>query len=904
MATKYTDPLYDELDAQTTSRLGLPEGLLASIRTKGERSNSDQVSEAGARSVYQIVPATRKLIMDKYGIDPYLNEKNASLGAGYLLKESLDRNKGDTRLAALEYHGGTDRSNWGKRTMAYGDRVVGPDTEASGSRSLRAELAASQPQKSGIAQAYAAYQAGKMPPDVAAEFEADVNAGKVLLPAGATLKSSPIQKTSAPAQATQATPQQPTQAAPAAASAAPVQIPAEAAQAFANGTMPADIRAEMEADIKSGRAVLPPLPLGEDIKRGLGLGTRNLLVGLGQGAGMVYNPIAATINALIPREKSLSGLVTGEETPVVPLIPTLEGQASEIADKLGLPTALTPTERILATVQQMAASNIPTLGMSQAAATAKAAPAAVREAGAILAAKPVQQVVSGATAGAASEAAKAAGADTLGQTLAAVGGGAGPALVQAVGKAAAPTAQRVGEAVSDAAQAAAQRVTPSGRAQAAQAAGRNVGAAETEASAMRRANASELPVPVKLSKGQATRDFEQQRFEGETAKDAARGGALREHAAEQNEQLRQNLDAFIDQTGAQRPTNLGAGRAVDDALSAEYQRWKNKVNVAYRQAAKSPEALAQVDLNHPVQIGAGENAIENTLIGWLNEQPSGLKTTGVLDDAKTLAQRLGIAALDENGNLVPLSADVKTMEELRKQVNAINATERSDRRYVAIIKDLIDGQTAPVSGPLYQRARGLRTEMANRFENRSVVADLLSQKRGMDDRRVAIEDVVSRIVDNGSLDDLMFAGRQIKRSGASGRQAWAEIQGAVLERIKNKAFGNITRNERGDVVLSAPKLDSAIKELDADGKLEYLFGKRGAEQLRTLNEIAKDVRSQVPNATNYSNTAVVLAQAIDLALTSTTGVPLPVANGLRYAQKHIKDRAIRARITDALAQPK
>jgi len=120
----YADPVYASLDAKTEEKLGLPVGLLSGIRTKGEKSNNDQVSEAAAQSPYQFIPSTRKAVIDKYGIDPLLSPENASEAAGLLLKEALDRNKGDAAAAVGEYHGGTNRSNWGPRTQAYINRVM------------------------------------------------------------------------------------------------------------------------------------------------------------------------------------------------------------------------------------------------------------------------------------------------------------------------------------------------------------------------------------------------------------------------------------------------------------------------------------------------------------------------------------------------------------------------------------------------------------------------------------------------------------------------------------------------------------------------------------------------------------------------------------------------------------
>jgi hypothetical protein len=111
--TSYKDPFWTQLASATEQKLDLPPGLLVGVLTRGERSNADQVSEAGAKTPFQIIPATRKAAIDKYGIDPYLSPENAAEVAGKLLKDSLDRNKGDAAAAVGEYHGGIDRVELG-----------------------------------------------------------------------------------------------------------------------------------------------------------------------------------------------------------------------------------------------------------------------------------------------------------------------------------------------------------------------------------------------------------------------------------------------------------------------------------------------------------------------------------------------------------------------------------------------------------------------------------------------------------------------------------------------------------------------------------------------------------------------------------------------------------------------
>lgn len=239
MATSFKDPVYDELDAKYASQVGVPAWLMSSIRLNGERSNSDQVSSAGAETVNQFTPTTRKLVMDKYDVDPWASDEASTLGKAYLLKESLDRNGQDPAAAAREYIGGTNTANHGPQTRAYVNRVMmgRPKTEQtaqpgaapSGGRSLSGELAASRPQQPSIAKIYEAYQAGKMSPEQEKEFEADVNSGSILLPRKASLKVAPESNV----------------------------VPDGVIEAYVSGKMTPDQVAEYEADLKSGALKLP-----------------------------------------------------------------------------------------------------------------------------------------------------------------------------------------------------------------------------------------------------------------------------------------------------------------------------------------------------------------------------------------------------------------------------------------------------------------------------------------------------------------------------------------------------------------------------------------------------------------------------------------------------------------------
>jgi hypothetical protein len=258
----YKDPFWSNLATDTEQKLGLPSGLLKSVLLRGERSNADQVSEANAKTPFQIIPATRKAVLEKYGVDAYLSPQNAAEAAGLLLKESLQRNKGDIKLAAAEYHGGTNPANWGPRTKAYIERVsagVGqeqattqatlPGGEASTFQRVMASRggAGGAPGGAGAAMApnsiqniYNAYASGQMTPEEAAEFEADVQSGAIMLPRGTALRG----QTPAPAAGTQASTQV-------------MELPPAVVEAYNTGRMTRQEMMDLEADVQNGMVRAP-----------------------------------------------------------------------------------------------------------------------------------------------------------------------------------------------------------------------------------------------------------------------------------------------------------------------------------------------------------------------------------------------------------------------------------------------------------------------------------------------------------------------------------------------------------------------------------------------------------------------------------------------------------------------
>lgn len=417
------------------------------------------------------------------------------------------------------------------------------------------------------------------------------------------------------------------------------------------------------------------------------------------------------------------------------------------------------------------------------------------------------------------------------------------------------------------------------------------GSAGTDIAAQRIATATDLPVPIKLTRGQATRDQSQLRFELETAK-GEKGQALRDRYSDQNEAIVKNFDSWVDQTGAEAPSLRAVGESVDKALVEKAMRDKAEVRTAYKAAEKSAEGAEPVELTD--------------LVAHLNDSIPDVATAPIIDTAIRRAVRLGVASQDGDGNLIAQPVPLKVAEAMRQSISqAADPAHAPNLRQVTIIKGLIDAETESAGGPLYRQARSLRSRYASQYENRAVVRDLLRKDRGTQDRKVALEDVWSHSIIKGSLDDVRNVRKVLQTGGENGQQAWKELQGQTLNWLRDQATTNSATDQRGNAIFSAPKLHSAMKQLEADGKLQFIFGKTGAQKLRDINDLSKVVFTAPPGVVNTSNTASVILSALgeSAAAGAIIGVPAPILTGLKYVHGRAKDRALAKRVNESLNNP-
>ena len=409
-----------------------------------------------------------------------------------------------------------------------------------------------------------------------------------------------------------------------------------------------------------------------------------------------------------------------------------------------------------------------------------------------------------------------------------------------------------------------------------------VGSAVTPEEVTRTQMAQQLRVPVPLSKGQATRDLAQQQFEIETAKNYPEtvGKPLIKAQADRNDAILQNFDAYVDATGKQTFGLEPTGRVVVEALNKDAQKAKTKVNETYKKAREAGET------EQPVSYAPLRTFIEEQtptvrakiapVLDVVNEQLT-------KNDPKGTGQ-ISINAIE----------DIYTLINKMYEPNTPNATYGRDLRN--IINTVTEGQ----GGQLYQEARRLRQDYAKRFENIGAVNRLISTKPNSSDRVVAFEDIFQKSIINGSLDDVKNLGFALKRSGPQGQQAFKELQGQTIEFLKDQVTRSIDTDMYGNPVVSPAKFKSAVRGLDQDGKLDYLFGKKGAQEIRDLMETAILVNAPLKGAANYSNTASAVVRALDRVGSGLLGKIPVIGPATEYSFEKIKQRQMKKQVKESI----
>jgi hypothetical protein len=420
---------------------------------------------------------------------------------------------------------------------------------------------------------------------------------------------------------------------------------------------------------------------------------------------------------------------------------------------------------------------------------------------------------------------------------------------------------------------------------------KSAGAAATPEALQRVTTAEGLPVPVKLTKGAALRNADDLAFEKEQMKTAL-GGPLRDRIEENNLQILQNFDEMVDRTGASDvyAGKSAVGRSVSRAFREGYDESKAKVRRAYEAANNSAEASARVD--------------SRPLIDYINSQITGEKSVAVVDSLRKHITKNNLGYIDDFGELrLSKRLTMRAAEQLRKAINSNVTMEKADIGQAARMKALIDAAQNEAAGPLYKKARALRSQQSRIFENRAYIARLVESIKNTDDPKVPYDKVFDKTILNASPQEIKTIRRVLNASGDDGRQAWSELQASTINHIMEKSTSGVGTDSAGNPLVSPAQLNRVINTLDSNGRLDEIFGPTQAQVLRDLNDVAKYVNTVPPGTLiNSSGTAAVIlgAMAEMTGTAAATGVPVPLITTFKILRDQAKDRKIKRKIQDTL----
>ena len=405
------------------------------------------------------------------------------------------------------------------------------------------------------------------------------------------------------------------------------------------------------------------------------------------------------------------------------------------------------------------------------------------------------------------------------------------------------------------------------------------GAMSTSEETIRAQRAAELPVPIELARFQRTRDFTEQQRARELAKNNEVGGPIRDRMAQQQDELRQNFERFIEGTGSEVWNNpYEQGGVISDALSTLARRERTRTSALYKRAEKAGE------MREPVSYQELSDFIAQQTPTTREKLAPVLKTV----EEQILANdpnKTGMMALNQ-------------MEDIRKLINKVASPGTADSTFGRDMRGIIDNATKDAGGDEYKQARASRAKYARDFEDIDLVEKVFANKPGSTDRFVALEKVTDKITgDNTPLDSVKHLLGLLDRAGPRGVRAKRELQGSVMEKIRDQAYRGITSDESGQAVIQPTALNKIITSLEKNGKLDVIFDKKTAELLSTINDVTKDIITSPPGSINASGTSSAIMNAVDtLGTFGITGLPVPAAKLLNDFRKTMAARGMRKEV--------
>ena len=403
-----------------------------------------------------------------------------------------------------------------------------------------------------------------------------------------------------------------------------------------------------------------------------------------------------------------------------------------------------------------------------------------------------------------------------------------------------------------------------------------MGAASTAEDLMRQQRLEQFG--IRATAGERERNLQKQQFESEVQRGAVTGISedaktalseqMRRFEAGKKQDIVRNFERMTAETNAKiaDPTMVReVGELVDTALNNQFTKKFDAYKALYAKADNAGETLQPVSYQ--------------SLLDYINTKTPTAR--GKLDPIlDSVAESLAMNDPNKTGSIT-----VRALEDIYQQIGKVKGSPSAPE-----MKQIITNMGEGAGGELYQAARASRRQLAKEFEDVKRVDDLLSTKSGYDDRKVALDNVFKHVVLDGSLEEMKTVTSLLKKGGPEGRQAYAELKGQTIQQMKELLTG-------GDQ-MSFKNLNTLINKLDRQGKLEYMYGKAGRDQITELRDAIKDVVVKEPGAVNYPNTGGVVLRGLEILQKSPIKIPLT-----QTAAEFARTRQVKRQVEESLKQP-
>lgn len=321
------------------------------------------------------------------------------------------------------------------------------------------------------------------------------------------------------------------------------------------------------------------------------------------------------------------------------------------------------------------------------------------------------------------------------------------------------------------------------------------------------------------------------------------GDALRNIYVRNNATIRQALDDLAPRgvVPQEAPT---FGSALRGSLSGAERQAAGEVKKAYDAAA-----AAEGDL--PFDTQPLVNYMQDNL-SMLNATNSGKPVIAYMEKMGIISPKNMQPIVGENG--LPglgFKAQPITMKEavgLRSVVNrAWSSAQKSGDDVAAAqlneMRQMLNTAEFQAGGDLYKAARVARQAKGNAFENNPLIDKLLSRQKGYNADLIEDSQVFDRAIAKSSPEQ--FKATWLRIDEPTRKQTQAQM----ADFIKGQVFSNQGRNEAGDVVASAAKLDKVLRDIGPQ-KLRLVFGEQRAKDMqmlaKSLGEISNPPKGTVP----------------------------------------------------------